>query len=319
MFTLDQLKNTASLIYKTMSPTPQYNWPQISSSTGCEVWVKHENHTPTTAFKVRGGINLVNKLANQAEKVKGIISATRGNHGQSLAFAGALHNIPVMIVVPEDNSEDQNRAIKSYGAELIIHGNDYEEARQYAAKLEQESGFLYIPPFMPELVEGVATYALEFLTAIQDMDTVYVPIGMGTGICGMIKTRDLLGSSTKIVGVVAEGAPAFALSYEAGKVVTTPHANTMADGVATRTPMEEAFDIIKSGVDRIVVVNDHQISEAMYEFYQGTHNLVEGAGALPLAALNKEKEQMAGKKVGLICSGGNVGFNRFCSYVMPFC
>ncbi|MFT4930105.1 MAG: threonine dehydratase, partial [Phenylobacterium sp.] len=206
-FTLDQLQQAASNIYQTMLPTPQYNWPQLCQQTGCDVWVKHENHTPTTAFKVRGGINLVNNLMRSTDRPKGIISATRGNHGQSLSFAAKRAGLPVTIVVPECNNVDQNRAIECFGANLVIHGEDFEAARQYSQQLQQNNGYRHVPPFERDLVLGVATYALEFFSAVKDLDTVYVAVGMGSGISGLIKTRDLLGLSTKIVGVVAQGAP----------------------------------------------------------------------------------------------------------------
>jgi len=318
MFNLDELHQAKELIHTVMPATPAYNWPQINSNTGCNVWVKHENHTPTTAFKVRGGIYLLDKLSRSKNKPPGIISATRGNHGQSLSFSGASKGIPVVIVAPECNSADQNRAIKSFGAKLILHGVDFEASRQYSHKLQEENGYFHVPPFCRDLVIGVATYALEFMSAVKDLDTIYVPVGMGSGICGLIKTRDLLGLKTKIVGVVAEGAPTFYQSFQAGHIIPTSEANTIADGVATSSPMEEGFEIIKHGAERIVKVSDQQIAEAMYQYYKFTHNLAEGAGATALAALNKEKQLMAGKKVGVILTGGNIDFKRFCEYVAPY-
>ena len=319
MFTLEELKLSTAFVHQHLLPTPQYNWPQLCRETGCDVWVKHENHTPTTAFKVRGGITLLNHLINREQKPQGIISATVGNHGQSLAYAGQKLGMPVTIVVPEGNNQDQNRAIKGFGAHLVEYGQDFEAARQYSLQLQQEYGFEPIAPFERELVLGVASYALEFFTAVQELDTVYVPVGMGSGICGLIKTRDLLGLKTKIVGVVSEGAPTFALSFAAGRVIPTDSVNTIADGVATRSPIQAAFDIIKAGAERIVEVNDQEISSAMYQYYQKTHNLAEPAASAPLAALIKEKQQMKGKKVGLILTGGNIDFARFIKYAAPFC
>jgi threonine dehydratase len=315
MFNLKQLQQAAAIVHKVIQPTLQHNWPQLCQSCGCEVWVKHENHTPTTAFKVRGGIHLLHQINAAPQQPTGLISATRGNHGQSLAFAGRRANIPVTIVVPENNSQDQNRAIQSLGAELIIFGKDFEAARLHSLELQQNYGYEPVPPFSRDLVLGVASYALEFLSAIKDMDTVYVPIGMGSGICGLIKTRDLLGLKTEIVGVVSEGAPCFSLSFAAGKIVSTKSVNTIADGIATRAPLEQAFEIILAGASRIVSVSDEQIKAAMRQYYQTTHNLAEGAGAAPLAALNKEKARMKGKKVGLILSGGMIDLNRFTEYV----
>ena len=318
MFTLDQLRTSTAQIHQVMPATPQYNWPQLCRLTGCDVWVKHENHTPTTAFKVRGGIQLVNTLLGESQRPKGLISATRGNHGQSLSFAGARAGLPVTIVVPECNSADQNRAIESFGAELVIHGEDFEAARQYSLALQESTGFRPVAPFEQALVQGVASYALEFFHAVKDLHTVYVPVGMGSGICGLIKTRDLLGLTTEIVGVVAEGAPAFARSFAAGDIRPTETAITMADGVATRSPMPEAFEIIKAGASRVITVSDAEIAGAMYQYFKCTHNIAEGAAATPLAGLLKERQSMRGKKVGLILTGGNIDFDRFCRYLQPF-
>jgi len=315
MFSFEQLKQASALVHSVIQATPQYKWPQLCQSTGCELWVKHENHTPTTAFKVRGGIVLVDALMKQKAPPKGIISATIGNHGQSLAFSAKRVGLPVTIVVPENNNEDQNRAIKSHGAELVIHGHDFEAARQYSLKLQEKTGYRAIAPFEPELVLGVASYALELFTAVVDLDIVYVPIGMGSGISAVIKTRDLLGLSTKVVGVVAQGAPTFALSFDAGKVINTESADTIADGVKTRSPMQVPFDIIKQGADRIVTVSDNEIAQAMLQYYQATHNLAEGAGAITLAAVNKDKRSLEGKKVAVILTGGNIDYQRFTDIV----
>ena len=315
MFSLEELTQASQLVHRVFSATPQYNWPQLTQACNCEVWVKHENHTPTTAFKVRGGIVLVDALINSDTPPKGLISATIGNHGQSLAFAGKRANLPVTIVVPEGNNEDQNRAIQSHGANLVIHGHDFEAARQHSLILQHELGYRAVAPFEQKLVLGVATYALELFNHVKNLDTVYVPIGMGSGIAGLIQVRDLLGLNTKIVGVVAKGAPTFALSLAAGKIINTEQANTIADGVKTRSPMQEAFDIIQKGCDHIVQVNDNEIAKAMLQYYQATHNLAEGAGAITLAALNQEKDQMKGKKVAVILTGGNIDYQRFTQYV----
>ena len=317
MFNRTQLEQAAGIVHRFIQPTAQYNWPLLCQRTGCDVWVKHENHTPTTAFKVRGGIHLMQQIQQRPDKIRGLISATRGNHGQSLAYAGRQANIPVTIVVPENNSLDQNRAIQSLGADLIVFGKDFEAARQHSIELQQTYGYEAVPPFCRDLVLGVASYALEFLSAVKDLHTVYVPIGMGSGICGLIKTRDALGLKTEIVGVVAEGAPAFSLSFKAGKIIPTQDVNTIADGVATRSPLQEAFDIILAGASRIVTVTDEQIKSAMREYYLTTHNLAEGAGATPLAALIKEQDNMKGKKVGLILSGGMIDLEKFIGYVTP--
>lgn len=315
MFSLSELEQASQLVHKVFPATPQYQWPQLSQNLGCEVWVKHENHTPTTAFKVRGGIVLIDHLMKSSQPPKGLISATIGNHGQSLAFAGNRVGLPVTIVVPENNNEDQNRAIKSHGANLVIHGHDFEAARQHSLKIQHELGYRAVAPFEREIVLGVATYAFELFKHVDSLDAVYVPIGMGSGIAGLIQVRDLLGLNTKIIGVVAEGAPTFALSFAAGKIINTEQAHTIADGVKTRSPMVEAFDIIKTGCERIVQVSDNEIAQAMLHYYQATHNLAEGAGAVSLAALTQEKETMKAKKVAVILTGGNIDYQRFTQYI----
>ena len=315
MFSFEELKQASILVHDVFPSTPQYNWPQLSEACGCDVWVKHENHTPTTAFKVRGGIVLIDALMKAKNPPKGLISATIGNHGQSLAFAGKRAKLPVTIVVPEGNNEDQNRAIQSHGANLVIHGHDFEAARQHSLKLQSELGYRAVAPFERDLVLGVATYALELFSHVKNLDTVYVPIGMGSGIAGVIRVRDLLGLSTKVVGVVAQGAPTFALSLSAGKIIPTDKAQTIADGVKTRSPMQEAFEVIKNGCERIVQVNDNEIAKAMLQYYQTTHNLTEGAGAITLAALTKEKTEMLNKKVAVVLTGGNIDYKRFTQHI----
>ncbi len=318
MFTLNELHQASEVIYRDMQPTPQYNWPQLSKFAGCNVWVKHENHTPTTAFKVRGGLYLLSQLLKEDSQLPGILSATRGNHGQSLSFAGNKHHVPVTIVVPECNNLDQNRAIESFGANLIVRGKDFEAARQHSLSLQAATGYKIISPFQRELVVGVATYAYELFSAVKDLDSVYVPVGMGSGICGLIQVRDLLGLKTEIIGVVAENAPTFKQSFDAGKIIATDEANTFADGVATRSPMSEAFDMIHAGASRIVTVSEQQIAHGMYAYFKMTHNLSEGAGAVPLAGLLKEKEHMQGKNVGVVLSGGNIDVKSFTQHVRPF-
>lgn len=305
------LDAAARVVYDAMPPTPQYAWPLLASRAGCEVWVKHENHTPTGAFKVRGGLVYLERLKRERPAVRGIISATRGNHGQSLAFAGRRFGVAVTIVAPHGNSREKNAAMRAFGAELIEHGRDFDEARAEAECLAPLRGLEMAPSFQEDLVHGVATYALEFLRAVPDLHTVYAPIGMGSGICGLILVRDLLGLKTRIVGVQAERAPSYALSLAAGKVVTTPSADTFADGVATRVPHPEAFDIIRRGAERIVTLNEDEIAAAILAYYTDTHNLAEGAGAAPLAALLNERGAMRGRKAGVILSGGNIDLELF--------
>jgi threonine dehydratase len=288
-----------------MPPTPQLSWPLLNQRAGCEIWVKHENHTATGAFKIRGGIVLIDALKRANPKLRGVISATRGNHGQSIAWSGARHGLRTVIVVPRGNSRDKNAAMRAWGAELIEHGRDFDEAKDHAATLARDQDLGFIGPFHPELVAGVGSYAFELLSAVADLDAVYVPIGCGSGICGLIAWRDALGLKTKIIGVVSDQADCYALSFEAGKPVETPSANTFADGVAVRVPVPAALDIIRAGAERIVRVSEDEIKAAMRHFYTDTHNLIEGAGAAPLAALLKDG-QTKGKRLAVIASGGNI-------------
>lgn len=304
--TRDDIEQAARLVYQVMPATAQYPWPLLAERLGCTVWVKHENHTPTGAFKVRGGITFVDWLKRTHPGVKGIVSATRGNHGQSLALAASAQGLRALIVVPEGNSVEKNAAMRGFGGELVEYGRDFDEAREEAARLAIVHGLYLVPPFHPELVKGVATYALELFKAAPDLDTVYVPIGCGSGICAVIAARDALGLKTQVVGVVSTAAAAAKLSFEAGVLRETASANTFADGLAVRKPVADAFAIYGTAAARIVAVSDDQIAEAMRVYYVDTHNLAEGAGAAALAALMQERETMEGKKVGVILSGGNV-------------
>jgi len=309
--TIVELEAAREIVYRHMSPTPAYRWPLLSRRTGCDVWVKHENHTPVGAFKVRGGLVFLSGLKATQPDLKGVISATRGNHGQSLAFAAGKLGLQAVIVVPRGNSPDKNRAMEALGAELIVHGEDFQEALEHAQAIAEDRDLYLIGPFEKPLIRGVATYALEFFEQVGELDAVYVPIGMGSGICGLITVRDALGLKTEIIGVVAEGAPAYALSFEKGEVVSTDSATTIADGVACRVPSLEAFEIIKNGATRVIRVSDDEISAAMGYYFTDTHNLAEGAAATPLAGLMKEKDIQAGRKVGLILSGGNADRDTF--------
>ncbi len=311
MFDLPALEEAAALVHAAFPPTPQHHWPLLSARTGCEVWVKHENHTPTGAFKVRGGVTYMHALKRDRPGVAGVISATRGNHGQSLAWSGARAGVPVTIVVPHGNSVEKNAAMRAQGAVLIEHGADFDVARQAAAQMGAERGLEFAPSFAPDLVLGVATYALEFFRAAPPLDALYVPIGLGSGICGCIMARDLLGLSTEIIGVQSTEAPAYALSVMTGTLVTTPSANTRADGMATRIPDPAALEMIRAGASRIVTVDDPAIAAAIRAYWQDTHNLAEGAGAAPLAALIAEQDAMAGRRVGLVLCGGNIDLALF--------
>lgn len=305
-FTREDIEHAARQVYQVMPATAQYRWPLLAERLGCTVWVKHENHTPTGAFKVRGGITFMHWLRREHPNVKGIVSATRGNHGQSLALAAQAVGLKALIVVPQGNSLEKNNAMRGFGGEVVECGRDFDEAREEAARLSLEHGLFLVPPFHTELVKGVATYALELFSATPDLHTVYVPIGCGSGICGVIAARDALGLDTQVVGVVSTEAAAAKLSFEAKMICETSSANTFADGLAVRKPIAEAFDIYVAGATRIVAVSEDEIAEAMRVYYTDTHNLAEGAGAAALAALIQERERMQGKKVGVILSGGNI-------------
>ncbi|MEZ5846338.1 MAG: threonine dehydratase [Geminicoccaceae bacterium] len=302
----DIVRHARSIVRASMRPTPQIAWPLLAERTGAEVWVKHENHTPIGAFKIRGGLVYMDWLKHAHPEVGHVISATRGNHGQSIARAATANGFASTIYVPRGNSVEKNAAMRAFGARLVEHGEDFDEAREEAERQGDALGAWKIPSFDEQLVFGVSTYGLELFEAAPDLHTVYVPIGMGSGMCGLIAARDHLGLSTRIVGVVMEQLPAYALSFEAGKVVTSPPAPTIADGMATRIPHPDALAMIRAGGERIVRVNERSVRAAMRHYLTDTHNLAEGAGAAPLAALLDEREQMRGRKVGVILSGGNV-------------
>jgi threonine dehydratase len=316
MFDLNQLERALDVVCAAMPPTPAHAWPLLSQRLGADVIVKHENHTPIGAFKVRGGLVYVDRLKRERPGTPGLISATRGNHGQSLAFAGNRHGLPVTIYVPRGNSVEKNQAMRAFGARLVEHGEDFQAAREEAYRRAAASGLEIVPAFHPDLVLGVATYALELLRKAPELDVIYVPIGQGSGISGCILVRDLLGLRTEIVGVQSTLAPSYALSFAAGTVVTTETSNTLADGMATRIPDPDALAIIRKGASRIVQVTDDEIASAIRTYWTDTHNLAEGAGAAPLAAALQEKQKHHGKRVGLILSGGNIDFDLFRKWVM---
>jgi len=305
-FTHSQLDEAVDIVRATMPPTPQYAWPLLAEALGAQVWVKHENHTPTGAFKVRGGLVYVEHLRRDRPHVAGVISATRGNHGQSVAFAGRAKGIAATIVVPFGNSPDKNSAMRAWGATLIEHGHDFQAAREFAQAQSVELGLEMVPSYHIDLAAGVATYALELFAAAGELDAVYVPVGMGSGICGVIGVRDLLGLRTEVIGVVAERAPAMALSFAAGHVVTSDSADTFVDGVACRVPDATAIDVIVRGAARIVQVSDELCADAVRLLLRTTHNLPEPAGAVATAGLMVERERQQGKRVGVVMSGGNL-------------
>jgi threonine dehydratase len=278
---------------------------------GTTVWVKHENHTPTGAFKVRGGLVYLDELCRAGTKPAGVISATRGNHGQSVGFAARQYGIPAAVVVPHGNSVEKNAAMRSLGVEVIEQGHDFQAAAEVADKIAKDRGWHRFPSFHPLLVRGVGTYALELFRAVTDLDTVYVPVGMGSGLCGVIAARDALRLRTRVVAVVSARAPAFALSYEQGRIVSHDATTRVADGMACRTPVEAALAIARRGAERVLLVSDDEVESAMRALFSDTHNTAEGGGAAGLAALLQEKERMRGRKVAVVLSGGNVDSTLF--------
>ena len=304
-FGLDALRAAAEIVYLQVPPTPQYVWPLLSEYAGLTVWVKHENHTPIGAFKVRGGALYMSRLKQRQPDCPGVIAATRGNHGQSVAVSAVRQGLRSVVVVPEGNNPEKNAAMVAQGAELVIHGDDFQEALEHAVQLKAAEGLHMVAAFDPTLVEGVASYALELFSAAEPLDAVYVPIGLGSGICGVAAARNALGSTADIIGVQAEGAPCYALSFQAGRPVSTPRADTFADGVATRVPVAEAVEVINREVARVVTVSDAAILQAQRLLLRLTHNLAEPAGAAGLAALLLERRRMAGKNAAIILSGGN--------------
>jgi threonine dehydratase len=310
-FDLPELESAAELVYRVMRPTPLYAWPKLKRRLGCTVQVKHENHTPTGAFKVRGGIVYLDRLCRAQPNVPGVISATRGNHGQSISFAAARAGIPATIYVPTGNSPDQNSAIAGFGAKLVEFGRDFDEARHEAFRVAAVEDLHFVPSFHRDLIAGVASYALELFRSGGELDAVYVGVGMGSGICGLITVRDLLGLNTEIIGVGPVQAPATALSFAAGRPVPYPTAKTFADGLATREPNADAVAMICRGVSRWVQVSEDDIAEAMRIYFDDTHQIAEGAGAAPLAALLQDAQRMKNKNVALVLSGGNIERARY--------
>lgn len=316
MFDLPALREAAAFVHQHVPATAQHAWPLLAERVGCKVWVKHENHAPTGAFKVRGGLVYVRSLLASGKPPRGLVTATRGNHGQSMALAARQAGIPLVIVVPEGNSREKNAAMRALGAELIEHGVDFDVAREEAARLAAELGYEMVPSFHAELVRGVATYALELFEAVTDLDCVYVPIGMGSGICGLIQARNLLGLKTQIAGVVSSAADAYAQSFERGRIVTTATADTFADGMACRVPHPDAFALIREHAARIVRVSDEEIAQAMRIYHETTHNTAEGAGAAALAALLQERDSQQGKRVAVVLSGANIDRQRYAQVLL---
>jgi threonine dehydratase len=307
---LSEIESAARLVYRSMPATPQYSWPLLNARAGAEVWVKHENHTPVGAFKVRGGLVYMDWLRRERPEVKTVVSATRGNHGQSIPFAAAAHGIRVVVVVPFGNSAEKNHAMQALGAELVEFGQDFQAASEHAERLAKENGWYRVPNIDPRIVAGVSTYALELFRAQPELDTVYVPIGMGSGACGTIAARNALELPTKVVGVVSSLAPAYALSFAAGEVKEHESRTLIADGMACRKPDPWALTVLKAGLDRVVMVDDEEVKAAMRAYFADTHNVAEGSGAAGLAALLKDRAS-GGKRVGTVLTGGNVNSELF--------
>jgi threonine dehydratase len=309
--TKDELDAAMELVHRFMPATPQYTWPLLSEALGCEVWVKHENHSRVGAFKLRGGIVYLDRLRREQPAVRGIVAATRGNHGQSLVYASGLFGFQAVIVVPHGNSEEKNAAMRALGAELIITGDDFQEAFEAAGRIALERGLHMVPSFDPMLVRGVATYAGEMFQAMPAPDAVYVAIGMGSGCCGVLAAREALGVKTSVVGVVAAAAPSHAISLREGRLVEAAVSTRIADGMACRRPDQRALDTMTRSLDRVVEVTDDEIEAAMRLYFTATHNVAEGAGAAALAGALQECSRLAGKRVALILSGGNVDRAQF--------
>lgn len=307
---LADIESAAEIIYSSMPPTPQYRWPLLESRAGRDVWVKHENHSPVGAFKVRGGLVYFHELLQTTSPPAAVIAATRGNHGQSIAFAARQAGIEATIVVPLNNAKEKNNAMRALGAHLVEYGGDFQESLEYALELSSKHGMQFVPSFHPALVRGVASAALEFFRGASHMDAVYVPIGLGSGIAGTLAARDALGVSTEVIAVVAENAPAYALSLERNEI-TPAAATTIADGMACRVPNAQAFEILQAYRPRVVRVSDEQITDAMRIYFTDTHNVAEGAGAAALAAALADPQRERYASVGVMLTGGNVDAAAF--------
>jgi threonine dehydratase len=303
---LATLEAAAELVHRVVPPTPQHCWPLLSQRVGAALWIKHENHTQTGAFKLRGGIVYLDDLRREQPGIAGVITATTGNHGQSIAWAATRLGVKAVIVVPHGNSPEKNRAMQAFGATLVEHGHDFQAAYEYAMALAERDNLHPVRSFHPLLVRGVASYGLELFRTVPDLDTVYVPIGLGSGICGVIAAREALGLKTEIVGVVAANAPTYAHSFAAGKPVASNSADTFAGGLAVRVPDSAALNIICRHAARVVTVSEEEMKSAIRIIFSDTHNVAEGAGAAPLAAALQERAKLAGKKVAVVQSGGNI-------------
>jgi threonine dehydratase len=308
---LPELEAIAAEIDGVIPPTPQFSWPLLSQRAGCELWVKHENHTAIGSFKIRGALNYVNRLVRRDPRIPGVIAATRGNYGQAVAFAAARHGITATIVVPHGNSPGKNRAMRALGAELLEHGDDFQAALVHSEKLAAERGLHWMPAYHPDLARGNAVSMVNFLRNTPALHSLYLPIGMGSGICAAMAARDVLGLTTRIVGVASERAPAIALSFESGSVVSHAASTRIADGMACSTPSADALRLIRAGVERIVRVSDDEVEAAMRAYFSDTHNVAEGAAGASLGAVLLDRGVVAGRTIGIVLTGGNVDADVF--------
>lgn len=302
---LTSIESAKALIRPHIRETPTYRWPLLEAGLGLELRVKHENHTPVGAFKIRGGLVYLDELLRIDPQVPGIIAATTGNHGQSIAYAARERGLRAVIVVPHGNNPEKNAAMRALGAELVEHGREFQEALEFSRELAAKEGLHPVPSFHPWLVRGVATYGLELFRSVPDLDAVFVPIGLGSGFCGVAAAREALGLKTRLIGVVSEHAPAYALSFRQGKFIEQPSATRVAEGVACKTPNRDALDYIRHYAHDIVTVNDDEALAGMGDLMRHTHNLAEGSGALAWAALKKHHRDWQGQRVAVILSGGN--------------
>jgi threonine dehydratase len=310
MFHRDAIDEARAIVRANFAPTPQQMWPLLNQRLGAKVWVKHENHTPVGAFKLRGGLVYFDGLRRREPSCQGVVTATRGNHGQSVGFAAARARLSATIVVPRGNSVEKNAAMRALGVELIEHGDDFQASREHAQHLADAQGWHMVPSFHADLVRGVATYWVEFFEAVQP-DVVFVPIGQGSGICACVAARAHSGARTRIIGVVSAHATAYLDSFRAGRIIESPVTTRLADGMACRVPDAEALDIIRREVDDIVAVTDDEVAQAMRALFADTHNVAEGAGAASLAAALQQRERWAGREIGVVLTGGNVDSDVF--------
>jgi threonine dehydratase len=308
---LHDIEAAAQVVYRSFQATPQYRWGTLSQRLGTDCWVKHENHTPVGAFKIRGGLTYFDQLKQRGEIPREVISATRGNHGQSMGWAARAHGVACSIVVPQGNSTEKNAAMRALGVTLIEHGDDFQAAREHAMRLAAETGAHMVPSFHKDLLRGVSTYWWEFFKAVPQLDVVYVPIGQGSGACSAVAAKQALGHTVRIVGVVSAHATTYADSIAAGHVVEAPVSTLLADGMACRVADAEALAILAPQLDHVVKVTDDEVAAAMRAIFADTHNVAEGAGAAAFAAAMQEKDTLKGQRVGVTLCGGNVDSEQF--------